>query len=74
MFYRKNLPTWERVVRVLAAISIGVCAWHFRSGPGGIFFGISAVVTGLTAVLGICPMCAMAGRRLDARSKTSRLR
>lgn len=69
MFYAKNLPTWERVVRVLGAALMGFCAWHFRSGPAGIIFGVSAAVTVLTGLVGFCPMCALAGRRLDARTK-----
>ena len=45
------------------------CAWHFRTGPALYIFGASAVVAALTAVVGFCPMCALAGRKLDARIK-----
>lgn len=69
MFYVKNLPAWERGARVLGALSMALCAWHFRTGPGAVFFGGTAAVTLLTAVFGFCPMCALAGRRLDARMK-----
>lgn len=72
MLYVKNLPTWERLVRVLGAVFMSLCAWHFRAGPGGVIFAISAVATLLTGVVGFCPMCALAGRRLDARAKARR--
>ena len=69
MLYRKNLPTWERLVRLLGAAAMAGCAWHFRTGPALYIFGASAVVAALTAVVGFCPMCALAGRKLDARIK-----
>jgi len=69
MFYVKNLPVWERLVRILGAVAMALCAYHFRSGPGGVFFGITGAITLLTAVFGFCPMCALAGRRLDAQVK-----
>jgi len=69
MLYVKNLPTWERIARVIGAMAMALCAWHFRSGPGGVIFGLSAAITVVTGVVGFCPMCALAGRRLDARNK-----
>ena len=71
MIYAKNLPTWERVVRLGGATFMALCAWHFRSGPAGVIFGLSAGVTALTALVGFCPMCALAGRRLDAKTKVN---
>ncbi len=68
MIYAKNLPTWERVVRIVGACLMALCAYHFRASPLGIVFGVLAVVTALTSVFGFCPMCALAGRRLDARN------
>ena len=70
MFYKKNLPTWERAVRLLGAALMAFCAWRMQAGPGLYVFGAMAIVTGLTAVFGFCPMCAMAGRKLDAVNKT----
>lgn len=69
MLYRKNLPTWERGVRLLGAAAMAACAWHFRAGPALYIFGIGAAVAALTAVVGFCPMCAVAGRKLDAQAK-----
>ena len=66
MWYVKNLPAWERGLRLLAAALMGSCAWHFGLNPVGVVFGIAAVGGALTAVVGYCPMCAMAGRRPQA--------
>ena len=74
MFYAKNLPTWERTLRIvfglgLAAIGLLVPAAALPMaipfvGPLLIVSGIGA---GLTGFFGFCPMCAMVGRKLDKR-------
>lgn len=68
MFYTKNLPVWERAVRLLGAVGMASCAWHFRDGPGLYVFGVGAVVAALTSIVGFCPACVLAGRKLDART------
>jgi len=70
MIYRRNLPGWERAARLLGAAGMAFCAWQLRAGPGGIVFAIAAGSTALTSVLGFCPMCALAGRRLSTKGKT----
>jgi hypothetical protein len=72
MFYAKNLPTWERVVRVVGALLMALCAWHFRAGPAGVLFGVSAAITILTGLIGFCPMCALAGRRMAAKPRAAK--
>ncbi len=69
MLYRKNLPTWERAVRLIGASAMALCAWRLWGGPGGVVFAVAAVAAALTAVVGFCPMCALAGRRPDAGTK-----
>ena len=64
MFYVKNLPTWERAVRLVGATAMALCSWQFSPTPLGVVFGISAAITAATAVFGFCPMCSIAGRRL----------
>lgn len=65
MFYVKNLPHWERVLRLIAGIAViawavlnldGVAAWIVAASAAGIC---------LSGIFGFCPMCAMVGRRLD---------
>ena len=70
MIYRKNLPGWERGARLLAAAAMAACAWYLRDGPGGLIFAMAAVTTALTSAFGFCPMCALAGRRLQAKDGT----
>jgi hypothetical protein len=69
MIYRRNLPAWERVARLLAAAAMAFCAWQLRAGPGGIVFAIAAATTALTSIFGFCPMCALAARRLPTKDK-----
>lgn len=67
MLYVKNLPMWERALRIgggmaaatYAALNMGgVWGWALVGG------GVGAAVTGL---FGFCPACALAGRRLVKR-------
>jgi len=71
MLYWKNLPLWERLVRFVVAMASGFCSFYFWGTPVGWAFGAFAILTVLTALAGFCPMCALAGRRLDARAKES---
>ncbi len=67
MIYVKNLPLWERSLRIgagsiaaaYALLSVGgVMGWVILAGGAG---------TALTGVFGFCPACALAGRRLEKR-------
>lgn len=67
MFYMKNVPIWEQLLRiglgiVIAAYALmrlgGMLGWIIVAGAGGLL---------LTGVLGFCPACALAGRRLEKR-------
>jgi hypothetical protein len=69
MFYSKNLPTWERLVRVLAAVAMGSCAAHYWGTPVGYVWAASGIIMALTSVVGFCPVCAFAGRRIAAKNK-----
>ena len=65
MFYRKNLPGWERAVRVLggmAVIARGLLGYSDM--PTGYLIAGAGVVLLMTGFFGFCPMCAMVGRRL----------
>ena len=65
MFYVKNLPGWERMLRmggglVAAAYAVsaleGVTKWSVVAMAAGL---------ALSGLIGFCPMCALAGRRLE---------
>lgn len=66
MFYLKNVPTWERVLRAaigIACLAYAALAWN------GALLPLLAALTGatlsLTGLAGFCPMCALVGRKLD---------
>lgn len=70
MLYVKNLPLWERALRIgggtaaaaYAALNMsGVWGWAMVGG------GVGAALTGL---FGFCPACALAGRRLAKRTQS----
>jgi len=69
MFYKKNPPFWERLARLVGAVLLGLCAVRLGATPAGLAFGIFGVVAAVTALIGFCPMCAIAGRRLRARQE-----
>jgi len=64
MYFKTNLPGWERVIRVAMGVMIAGLAYKFApsalAGWAGI--GMGAMVAG-TGFIGFCPMCAMVGRR-----------
>jgi len=71
MLYRKNLPTWERIARLTGAAALAFCGYQYFGTPAGTVFIVLSATAALTSVLGFCPMCAMAGRRLESKSKNS---
>lgn len=67
MFYRKNLYSWEQLLRIVAGLAL--IAYPVFVIPDGLLrYGLIAggIGFGLTGVFGYCPMCALAGRRLKA--------
>lgn len=68
MLYPKNLPAWERVLRVVAAVALIAVG---LVGPLGTTLGWLVAASGafvaLTGFVGFCPACAMVGRKLDRR-------
>jgi uncharacterized protein (DUF983 family) len=68
MFYQKNLPLWERVLRVLAgAIVIAVTLSSSLAGWLSALIIASAVAFLFFGFIGFCPACALVGRKLDAK-------
>ena len=68
MFYVKNVPVWERVIRVAAGVAMLSCSIVAlgKNAPLAYLFMATGVVTMLTGFVGFCPMCALAGRRLKS--------
>lgn len=65
MFYVKNVPGWERVLRIAAGSGVAALALVQVGGMAGMAIAASAAGIALTGLVGFCPMCAMVGRRLD---------
>ena len=67
MFYRKNIRGREQVVRIVAGAAMIACGLIGLAGnPVGFLVAGVGVFVGLTGIVGFCPACAMAGRKLDA--------
>jgi uncharacterized membrane protein len=67
MFYRKNLPGWERAVRTIGGVAM--IAYGLLSMPGtmaGYLIAGTGAVAIATGFFGFCPMCAMVGRKLPS--------
>lgn len=65
MFYAKNVPAWERALRsVLGVLALAYAAMNWGSSGLAVAVGIVGAMLAMTGVIGFCPMCAMAGRKL----------
>ncbi|RYZ03529.1 MAG: DUF2892 domain-containing protein [Myxococcales bacterium] len=64
MFFLKNVPTWERVLRVVAALAATVAALRVLAPPSAWLVASAAIGFALTGLFGVCPACALVGRRL----------
>ena len=73
MFFRKNLPMWERVIRTVVGLGVTALPFVVPVAPELLKWlliasGISFVAMGF---VGFCPMCAMVGRRPVESSRKS---
>ena len=69
MFYVKNVPTWERVARIIMGLmALGFAVMNWGGSPLAIGAGVMGAVLSMTGLFGFCPMCAMVGRKLDKRA------
>jgi hypothetical protein len=69
MLYVKNVPTWERALRIVTAIALlGWGAWG-GAGPWAWAALASAAGLSLTGLFGFCPACALVGRRLTRNGR-----
>lgn len=66
MFYVKNLPAWEQILRVIMGLmGLGYAALNWGESGLVIGLGLMGVMFAVTGLFGFCPMCAMIGRKLD---------
>ncbi|MHB8254801.1 MAG: YgaP family membrane protein [Acidiferrobacter sp.] len=69
MFYIKNVPWQERWLRMGLGVGVATYALTRIGGTLGWIIVVGAGVLLLTGVLGFCPACALAGRRLEKRTR-----
>jgi hypothetical protein len=63
MLYVKNVPSWERILRVLMGLLGLGYAW---GGDGlAVSVGLTGATLAVSGLVGFCPLCALAGRKLD---------
>lgn len=70
MFYVKNLPAWERWLRVGGGTAVVVYALLGVRLDIGWILAVGGAGIALSGVFGFCPMCALAGRRLRKRERS----
>jgi len=70
MLYVKNLPRWERWLRVGGGAAMTVYALASVGGMLGWMLAAGGAGMALSGVFGFCPMCALAGRRLAKRERS----
>lgn len=67
MIYVKNLPLWERLLRIGVGMAATAYAAFKIGGAMGWVMAACGVGAALTGLFGFCPACALAGRRLKQR-------
>ena len=66
MLYQKNLPTWERLLRVCMGALVAAAGLDLPpAGPTQWGALAGGIVFALTGFVGFCPMCALAGRKRE---------
>ena len=64
MFYAKNVPAWERTLRIaIGIIALAFAAFSWGS-PLAVIAGITGATLAMTGLIGFCPMCALVGRKI----------
>jgi hypothetical protein len=69
MFYPKNVPNWERVLRTVGGIIlIAIAFLQPTLGPIlAIVFAASGILAIATGFVGWCPACALVGRKIKSQ-------
>jgi hypothetical protein len=70
MYFKTNLPGWERAIRIAMGITVAGLAYLYAPTPMMSWVGIAmGVLFAGTGFIGFCPMCAMVGRRYIGTDK-----
>ncbi|POR46323.1 Protein of unknown function (DUF2892) [Paraburkholderia eburnea] len=71
MFYVKNVPGWERIVRVILGATVIVLALIFLKGAPGVIVALAAAGIVISGLVGFCPACALVGRKLAKNARAA---
>lgn len=64
IYFKRNLPGWERAIRVLSGLVLAGLAVLFSTSPLMMWIEMAAGLCLVgTGFVGFCPMCAMMGRK-----------
>ncbi|MBN8980236.1 MAG: DUF2892 domain-containing protein [Rhizobiales bacterium] len=64
MVYVKNVPGWERTIRILMGIGLlAASVAYFGATTTGWVIGAIGAMAAMTGLVGFCPACAMVGRK-----------
>jgi hypothetical protein len=69
MLYVKNVPNWERALRIVIGAGVAAAALFALPGTTGWLVAAGAAGAVASGLLGYCPMCALVGRRLDNKPR-----
>lgn len=65
MLYTKNIPGWERSLRIILGIACAVFAYMAWNTSGlAVVAALTGATLAVTGLFGFCPGCAMIGRKL----------
>ena len=64
-FFVKNVPNWERALRLVISVTVIALALTSVSPPWSWVLAASALGFSVTGLVGFCPACALVGRRLE---------
>ncbi len=65
MWYRKNIYQWEQAIRVIGGLAFAAYAiYAFPASLLSYVLIASGIFFAMTGIVGWCPMCAVAGRRI----------
>ncbi len=65
MFYVKNVPGWERIIRIaMGLMALAYATMNWGTSGLAVGMGIMGAALAMTGLIGFCPMCAMVGRKL----------
>lgn len=68
ILYPKNVPTWERILRVVLGAALTLYAAFGNPSTWLLILSLgSAIFVIATGFIGWCPMCALVGRKIKEK-------